>query len=606
MNEPDYFQHLEQFLLSVERPGRYIGREINAVTRQISAKGVSWALCFPDTYEIGMSHLGLKILYEILNQQPDVRAERCFAPWLDMERVLRDNHIPLLTLEGRRPLRDCDIVGFSLQYELSYTNVLNMLELGGIPVHAAPRNGLPLVLAGGACVLNPEPLSDFIDAFLIGEAEEAVLEITEIVRRYTARGERGPCAREALLADLRKCPGVYVPRFYTRAAPARGGRALVPAHPAAPAVISRRAVQDFEHAPLPVRPVVPSVGIVHDRINIEIMRGCPNRCLFCQAGFAINPLRVRSVARITDACRESYRATGYDTVALSSLSTANYPHLAELLHSVGDFCRRYTLAIAVPSLRVGPELFEVVGVVGSLKKTGLTFAPEAGSERLRRMLNKTIDLEQLKQAALAAYRRGWQRLKLYFMIGLPTETDADLLEIVALVQELSALRRQVSGRPGKISVSISNFIPKPHTPAQWASMLAPAELQRRQAFIRARLSPKIAEVDTHDPRLSFLEALLARSDRRAGSLIYAAFAAGARFDGWASVCKFDVWQQAIAGAGLAAETGVGQARDLSAALPWNHIDCGVPAELLARYARNSGIVSDPHGDAGQAAAAPLT
>ncbi|MFH2138842.1 MAG: TIGR03960 family B12-binding radical SAM protein [Candidatus Omnitrophota bacterium] len=570
-------ENTEDYLLEVRKPARYIGREFNSVVKKINSNTFNIVLCFPDAYEVGMSHLGIKVLYHILNKQEEVFCQRCFAPWLDMEELMRKRNLPLLSLESQRPLSDFDVLGFSLQYELGFTNVLNMLELGGIPIYAKDRAGLPIVIAGGPCCYNPEPMAEFIDVFVIGEAEEVIIELVNKCREFKKSFEDLPEAeslsqREKLLRELAKIEGVYVPTFTET-----------------PKRITRRYVENFEETEVPTAPPVPFVEVIHDRISLEIMRGCPNQCYFCQAGFTINPVRMRSVDKVLELAKKTYRNTGFEKIAFCALSSANYPNLKKLITQMHSFCRERGLGISLPSLRIDKDFSEILAMIGDLKKTGLTFAPEAGSERLRKLINKNIDIQSLKDAVLAAHKIGWKKLKLYFMIGLPTEDNEDLENIVSLVKEFTYLRKSVDSRLGQINVSISNFIPKAHTPFQWLGMNTPEELAAKQQYLRSRLSAKNLKVSFHDVRMSFLEAYLTRGDRQLHKVIFKAYTSGARFDAWSESFNFALWQEAFKEHDIDPRQYVCQKRDISQDLPWEYIDCGIPSEVLRDALRKSGI-----------------
>jgi len=577
-------------LLEVRKPARYIGKELNSIAKDIDDSGIHFALCFPDSYEIGMSHLGIKILYDILNKQKDVCCERCFSPWPDMEEKLREHRIGLFSLESQRQISTFDIIGFSLQYELCYTNVLAMLELSDIPLRSSLRDAHPLVIAGGPCSVNPEPMAEFIDVFFIGEAEESILDFINAYRNLKKRfpidindnKERIKKNREQMLAEISKIQGIYVPRFYELKEEPKGQRRLVPLTRGFPQTIQRRFVKDLENSDYFTKPPVPFIDVVHDRISLEIMRGCPNRCFFCQAGFTIKPVRVRSVSKLLDLARQTYINTGYDDISFCALSSSNYPYLKELISKMYSFAKENGMGISLPSLRIDKDFIGILSMLGDLKKTGLTFAPEAGSRRLRKLINKDIDIERLKEAVVEAYRSGWRRLKLYFMIGLPTETQEDLLGIINLIEEFSALKKSVDNKRAKVSVGISNFIPKAHTPFQWHRMEPIESLLEKQSFLRKRLNRRYLDVDFHDVGMSFIEASLARGGRPVSAVIRKAYEKGARFDAWKNVFDFNKWKEAFDEAGIVPEEIVCQRRDMDIPLDWSHIDCGCSKEALMK------------------------
>ncbi|MFH1459107.1 MAG: TIGR03960 family B12-binding radical SAM protein [Candidatus Omnitrophota bacterium] len=587
---------LDEILLNVRKPARYIGQEYNAVYKKLSYKNINFALCFPDSYEIGMSHLGLKILYNILNKQEDVYAQRCFSPWPDMQLQMQKQNIKLFSLETQTPLNYFDIIGFSLQYELGFTNVLGMLDLAGMALHSEQRKTGPLVIAGGPCCLNPEPMYKFIDAFFIGESEELILEFLNVYRQFKKKflnfdknnQDELTALKIELLERIARIEGIYVPRFYTQ--DFNHSLDLIPQKSYLPKKIKRRFVSDLNNAEYFEAPCVPYVDIVHDRISLEIMRGCPNRCYFCQAGFTINPLRMRSVENLISMARKIYANTGYDNISFCSLSSANYPQLKKLILKVHDFFKEKGLGISLPSLRVDKEFLSVISLISDLKKTGLTFAPEAGSGRLRKLINKNLDMEKLSETILTAYQTGWRRLKLYFMIGLPTETETDLLGIVQMINEYSELKKQVDGRPARVSVGISNFIPKAHTPFQWLGMERRDQLGVKQKFLRDRLLKRILDVDFHDIDMSFIEACLARGDRSMAAVIEKAYFLGARFDAWTNFFNYNIWQEAFEKTGLKAEHYVNEGYALDCVLPWDHIDCLIKKNELKQYYTNISTV----------------
>lgn len=574
--------NLNELLLTVQKPGRYVGGEWNAVRKDWTPGRVTVCLAFPDVYEIGMSHLGIKILYGILNGRDDCLCERAFAPWPDFEKVLRDNRIPLYSLESRRPLADFDIVGFSIGHELSYANLLTMLDLGGIPLFARERSDAdPIVIAGGPAVLNPEPVAAFIDAFVIGDGEEAV---GEIVDAYRSSGRRAPGSRGALLRKLALIPGVYVPSLYAVAYnDDRTIRSVTP-EAGVPPVVRKRVVADLDAAFYPVRQIVPNIGVVHDRIAIEIMRGCKHVCRFCQATTAYRPCRERSKEKVLEIARAAYRETGHDEISLLSLSSVDYSRIRETIEALNAEFAGKAVSISIPSLRIEEALDGLPELISKVKKSGLTFAPEAGAERLRKAMHKNIDMERLMRACAASFRSGWRRVKLYFMIGLPGETDEDVRAIADLVTAVSAARKGIDGKWADVTASINAFIPKAHTPFQWEAMDAGEALERKRLILKEAVRSRFIELDFHSFRMSSLEAVFARGDRRLAEAVLEAWRAGARYDGWEESFNLGRWQEAFARCGIDPAWYALRKRSPDEILPWDHIDAGASRAALSREA----------------------
>lgn len=569
---------LQSLLSKVRRPGRYIGGELNQVVKKDACSRL--ALAFPDVYEVGMSNLGLQILYEIINNRDDFACERVFAPWTDMEAQMRENGIRLFSLESGAPVDEFDVVGFSLQYELTFTNVLNMIELADLPVRAANRAGLPLVIAGGPCCFNPEPMAPFLDAFFIGEAEDAIIEIMDSVvefkKEYGAGGDR-----KILLKALSLIGGVYVPSLYDWS----GSYPLTPLD-GAPPVVKRRITTRFDRVPIPKKPLLPFVETIHDRCVLEIMRGCTRGCRFCQAGVIYRPARERAAATIGAAAEVQIANTGHEEISLASLSATDHSEIVAALKAVREIGTSPAWRVSLPSMRTDKFSVEIASEIAGPRKAGLTFAPEAGTDRLRRVINKGVTEEDALNAAKKAFSSGWTRIKLYFMIGLPTETDEDVTAIGALVEKiLGAAREELGAKPAKrlkIVVSVSSFVPKAHSPFQWAKMISAEEIARRQSLLRNVLKSRQIEIKWHEAASSQIEAVFARGGRELAPMIAKAQELGARFDGWSDHFSLETWRRAGKETGLDIVEAAGRMIGPNDALPWDHIDCGVTRAWLAR------------------------
>lgn len=564
---------LVRLLDRVEKPARYIGGEWNAITKE-DAK-IHFALCFPDVYEIGMSHLGSRILYHILNAEEDVACERCYAPWPDMEKALRDEKEPLFTLETKRPLASCDIVGFSLLYEMCYTNILTMLDLSGIPFRTADRNDSdPLIVCGGPCACNPEPIAPFMDAVMIGDGEEMIVELVNAYRTSKEYGE----SRSQLLKRLSDIEGIYVPSLY--------GQNSTTADTVVPAV-KRRILKDLDKAPFVGKPIVPYLSITHDRVSLEVMRGCPNGCRFCQAGFIYRPVRERSVPTLLTQAQELISCTGYDEISLLSLSTGDYSDVHELIPKIIDGMAEKHVSVSLPSLRIDSIMKNDLEKMQSIRKAGLTFAPEAGTQRLRDVINKNVTEEDLLRACNDAFTSGWTSVKLYFMIGLPTETDEDILGIADLCRKVSrlyySLPKESRGKALRISASASTFVPKPFTPFQWFAQVPLEEIRRRQILLRnAMKGIRGVEFHCHLSELSVLEAAFSRGDRSLADILEGAYRKGCRFDSWSEYFRADLWREAFAKKGKAMEDYACREYPVDRPLPWSHIDMIVTEKYLLK------------------------
>jgi radical SAM family uncharacterized protein/radical SAM-linked protein len=562
-------------LLAVEKPARYMGGEMGSIRKDVADLRI--ALAFPDVYEVGMSHLGLRILYHILNAVDGVAAERVYAPWPDREQQMREAGECLATLETATPLADCDLIGFTLQYELSYSNILNMLSLADIPQLASQRgDGFPLVIAGGPCAYNPEPLAPFFDAVLLGDGEEAILEIAEAVRQAKRAGE----GRPLLLERLARIEGVYIPSFFEPSYNPDGTIAKIEALAGGQARVRRRFLGNLDAAPFPTDTVVPFMKTVHDRVAVEIARGCTRGCRFCQAGYVYRPLRERSPATILQVADEALRATGYDEISLLSLSTGDYSCVTPLLSELMARYAQERVAVSLPSLRVGTLNEALIDEIKKVRKTGFTLAPEAGSERMRRVINKGITEADLLETAYNVYRAGWRSIKLYFMIGLPGETDADIAQIAGLARQVKDQAKR-SGNPGEVNVSVSNFVPKAHTPFQWEPQISTAAILDSQYLLHTELKKRKLRLKWHDAPLTFMEGVFARGDRRLAPVIARAVELGCRFDGWSEHFSQERWLQAFSDCAIQPEWYL-RRRELDEVLPWDHLDCGVTREFLLK------------------------
>jgi radical SAM family uncharacterized protein/radical SAM-linked protein len=560
-------------LLAIEKPARYMGGEMGSIRKDEA--DLRFALAFPDVYEVGMSHLGLRILYHILNAVDGIAAERVYAPWPDMETQLVATGSPLKTLESATPLAACDIIGFTLQYELSYSNILNMLRLAGIPLSTGERHEmLPLILGGGPCAYNPEPLAPFFDAFLLGDGEEAVLEIAEAVRMAKRLGE----SKSALLDRLGAIEGVYVPsQFEPQYHPDGTITEIKPLKPGLTRV-RRRFLADLDAAPYPASPVVPFMKTVHDRVAVEIARGCTRGCRFCQAGYIYRPVRERSPETIFDLVEKSLEATGYEEISLLSLSSGDYCCIAPLLTGLMARHAQDRVAVSLPSLRVGTLTEELIEEIKKVRKTGFTLAPEAGSERLRNVINKGITEADLLQGAASVFQAGWRLIKLYFMIGLPGETLDDVQQIAELSRRVKD-QAKGTGVSGAVNVAVSTFVPKAHTPFQWEPQISEDEIKERQYLLYGELKRRKLNFKWQDAPLSFMEGVFARGDRRLAPVLQRAVELGCRFDGWSEHFSPKLWQQAFEECGILPEWYLRQ-RSLDEVLPWDHLDCGVTREFL--------------------------
>jgi len=597
--------NFEDIISQVSRPGRYLGNELNAVKKNHKEVEIKFALCYPDLYEVGMSHLGLRIIYGLLNSLPHICCERVFAPAQDLEQVLRKNEIKLFSLETHTALAEFDIIGFSLNYELCCTNLLNILDLAGIPLESKNRDeSFPLVIAGGSVCLNPEPLAEFIDLFCIGEAEELILEILETYRKFKVQGSYFPAGplvpqggiygagkakfkiknKQEFLLELARIEGIYVPSLYEVEYNKNGTiNKFLPKYDGVPTKIKRRIVANLDEAYFPKNWIIPFTQIVHDRIMIEIMRGCPNGCRFCQAYNFYHPARFRSVETILNIAKEVYKNTGYEELSLLSLSSSDHPKLKEIIENLSGFFKDRYVSLSLPSLKPKSFLEGIPGLLAQVKKTTLTFAPEVASDHLKKIINKNIDVQQLFDVGESLFRAGYRHLKLYFMIGLLEEKESDLDGIIELAVSLSRLRLKIDSRLARINLSISAFIPKPQTPFQWLEMQDISSLERKKDYLALRLKaskPHMVNLQFHNFKMGFLEAAISRGDRRLCRVILSAWKRGAKFDAWKEYFSFSSWMEAFKEEGLSPNFYVLRKRSFDEILPWQHIEAGHKTEDL--------------------------
>ena len=569
-------------LSSVQKPARYTGGEFASIIKPAEEVEATICLAFPDVYEVGMSYLGFKILYHLLNQQQGVQAERVYAPWIDMEAKMRERKIPLRTLETKKTLKECDIVGFTLQYELSYTNILNMLDLGGVPVVAAERSEAdPLVIVGGPCVYNPEPLADFFDFAIIGEGEEVMAEVMEAYKSWKRAGKPG--GRRAFLQEVVKIKGIYVPSFYEVDYNENlTVKEVRPINENAPAVVYKRVVKDMNSVDFPTAPIVPFGEIVHDRIMLEVFRGCSRGCRFCHAGMVYRPVRERKPEVLQDLARKLVDNTGYNEISLVSLSSADYSCLAPMVHSMIEEFKDDRVSVSLPSLRIDSFCVAIAKEIQAVRKSGLTFAPEAGSQKMRDVINKGVTEEDLMNAVGAAFESGWNSVKLYFMIGLPFENDDDVLAIADLARKVQYKYYQVTGKRGcKVTCSASFFVPKPYTAFQWFAQDDLETIRRKQFLLKDEIKTiKNVTLNYHDSKTGIIEAVFARGDRKVGKALLAAWRRGARFDGWSDCFDYERWLEAFAEAGIDKDFYAARQRGENEVFPWEHISPGVSRKFL--------------------------
>ena len=583
----------DEILLSIQQPARYIGGEINSVCKDPSSVDVRFAMCFPDVYDIGMSHLGIQILYDMLNKMPDVYCERVYSPWTDLDAIMREKHIPLFAIESQDPVKDFDILGITLQYEMCYTNILQILDLSGIPLHGSDRTwDDPIVIGGGPCAYNPEPIAEFFDLFYIGEGETAYRQLIDIYKDSRKNGE----SRETFLKRAAGVPGIYVPSLYEPEYHEDGTlKAFRPTCPEAPEKVVKQLVLDMTEAVYPEKPLVPFIKVTQDRVVLEIMRGCIRGCRFCQAGMIYRPVREKNVERLKDLAYKMLKNTGHEEISLSSLSSSDYRSLEELVRFLIEEFHGKGVNVSLPSLRIDAFSLDVMSKVQDVKKSSLTFAPEAGSQRLRDVINKGLTEEEILQGAADAFKGGWNRVKLYFMLGLPTETVEDMEGIALLSEKIAEEYYEIpkDQRNGKVQVvaSTSFFVPKPFTPFQWARMSTKEEFLDKARVVNRKmkemLNHKSLKYNWHEADVTVLEGVLARGDRRVAAVIEEAYRNGALYDAWSESFRNDIWMKAFETCGVDIDFYTTRERSLDEQFPWDFIDTGVSKEFLKREWNNA-------------------
>ncbi len=573
-------QLLQRVLPTVQKPARYTGGEYNEVKKDLADVRVRIAFCFPDTYEIGMSNVGMRILYGVMNQMDGVWCERVFAPWSDMEETMEKHALPLWALESQDPVKEFDMIAFTIGYEMCYTNILNMLRMAQIPLHAKDRHSLKnIVFAGGVCAFNPEPLAEFIDFFSLGEGEEITPEIVSLYDKAKAE----EWSKEQFLLEVSKIPGIYVPSFYDHEYAEDGRLLRVIPHNGAPEVVTKRIIEDLDNAYYPTKMIVPSTEIVHDRANLEVFRGCIRGCRFCQAGFSCRPVRKKSAKVLYRQAMETLEDSGHNEITLSSLSTSDYRELKELTDDMIPYCADHKVNLSVPSLRADNFSRELMQKLQMLRKSGLTFAPEAGTQRLRDVINKNLTEEEILSSCALAFSGGWNNVKLYFMLGLPTETDEDVLGIAELVYKIICTWKNCASnkkRGLRVHVATAYFVPKPHTPFQWERQITPEEYLRRCKLLKSHFYSKSIEYNYHAPDLSRLEAVFARGDRRVGKVIEEAMKRGSRLDGWDEHFSYQTWLDAFEECGVDPSFYTTRGYGEDELLPWDMFDVGVSKRFL--------------------------
>jgi len=587
---------LDKILKKVDKPARYIGMEVNSIKKDLDKVDVKFAFCFPDVYEVGMSHLGLHIIYNLINSHDNYACERVFTPWVDMEEEMRKDKLPLFTIENKTEVSNFDILGFTLQYEMSYTNILNILNLANIPFKSKDRDeSYPLIIAGGPCAYNPEPLADFIDIFVIGEGEEVTIELLNLYNEFKKSGFN----KEKFLLEATQIQGTYVPAFYDVDYNQDGTISkFYPIRAGVPSVVSKRFVEDVSNMYTPDKIIVPYIETIHDRIVLEIFRGCTRGCRFCQAGILYRPIREKSVDSLMKIADNLVKSTGYENISLSSLSSCDYTSLQLLTRKLMDQYEERKIGISLPSLRVDSSSLEVLKEIEKVRKTGLTFAPEAGSQRLRDVINKGVTEEDLKNTVTYAFQEGWSKIKLYFMIGLPTETDEDVLGIKNLAylvrDQFFDIPKEDRKGDFKVTASASCFVPKPFTPFQWVGQDTIEEFRRKTYLVKNSIKDKKVSFNYHDADLSFLEAIFARGDRKLCDTLIKAWEKGCKYDGWSEFFNFEKWIQALEETNIDGYYYANRKRDMDEILPWDFIDLNVSKDYLINEYKKSmeGIITD--------------
>lgn len=579
---------LEKLLKRVEKPGRYIGGEVNSVSKDMDKVKTNFAFCFPDMYEIGMSYLGMQILYHIVNEEPDLYCQRAFAPAQDMETLMREENLPLVTLEKKVPLKNMDVIGFTLQYEMSFTTVLNMIDLAQIPIFAKDRGeDCPIIIAGGPCAYNPEPLTDFVDVFLIGDGEALLPEILRLYGELKAQGK----TKDDFYKEACKIDGIYIPKFYEVTYNNDGTiNKLCKLYSDAPDKVKRAILPEIESVDFPVNPIIPTIEAVHDRAVVETFRGCTRGCRFCQAGMIYRPVRERSKDRILNLAKCQLMNTGHDELSLLSLSTSDYSQFEDMIMELTDYSKSANVSLSLPSLRIDRFAFDVLNKIQEYKKSGLTYAPEAGTQRLRDVINKGVTEDDILNSVRQAIELGWNHIKLYFMIGLPTETYEDLDGIADIARKIKNISYEVNGNKGgrfRLTVSVSNFVPKADTPFQWVGQNTKETFAEKHNYLTQKLKIKGVTFNYHDNATSAYEAVFARGDRRTGKLLYEAFKLGCKLDGWSEYFKRDLWEKAFEISGIDKDFYTVRERGFDEVLPWDIIDSSVSKSFLKREAEKA-------------------